>query len=156
MRGSVEVHTFLLEREIPHEFFRPEHAPREPSDLPTVLGVDPDECVRVRVFDAPDGPIVAVAPVSVEPDPELVAEAAGVAEVRRATSAAVSRVTGYSADWAPPLAHQRAVRVLVHKDLCHRDVVYAPAGERGLVLKIRGEDLCRATGGEDALLGHPA
>lgn len=45
--------------------------------------------------------------------------------------------------------------MLIDKVLCERDVVYAAGGEPGLILKLRGEDLCRASGGRVALLGHP-
>lgn len=154
MRSSVTVHTYLLEQGIPHEFFHPARPLHDVSDLPYVLGVEPEDCVRVRLYDARGGPIACILPVNMEGDLTLVAEAAGVPEARSVSSAYVSRITGFPAQWAPPLAHERPARVLIDKSLVEREVIYAPAGEPGLVLKMRAADLIETTGALPVLLGQ--
>lgn len=154
MRGSVDVHTFLLDREYPHELV---HTPRplpDPTDPAGALGLSPDEFVLVRGYESELGTIIVLVPSGIEPDPELVAEAAAVPGVKPARPGIVSRVTGYPAEWAAPVAHERRVLVLADKSIGERDVVYCWAGEPGLVLKLRTQDLLDASDAREALLGH--
>lgn len=155
MLGGVAVHRHLLDLAIPHEFFTSTRLHR-PEDMPGVLGVPPEDCVRTVLLETAGGPVAAVASLALELDPSLCAEASGEADVRRAPPGAVSAVTGYPADWVPPAAFARSVRTLVDKALPAREVLYAPGGQPQLVLKLRGEDLLRATGGTGATLGSPA
>lgn len=155
MLGGVAVRRHLLERDIPHEFFS-SPALRHAAELPAALGVSPSECVGVHVFEGAAGTIIALLPLSSEPDPLLVAEAAGEPDVRRASAATISHATGFPAEWAAPVAPASCARVLVDKTLVDRDVLYAPGGQPGLVLKIRGGDLLAAAGGTTGILGQPA
>lgn len=155
MRGSVEVNQFLLERDVAHEFFRVEHPPRFAHELPGALGLRPGEVVRVRAFEGRGGPIVVLIGFDLEPARDLVAEAARVPKVRPMGPSAVSRLTGFPADWAPPVAHERPALTLLDKHLLAHDIVYAPAGEPSLILKLRAEDLLRAADAVPALLGEP-
>ena len=154
MRGTVEVNRFLIERDIPHEFFRLEGTVHTASEIPGALGLSPGEVVAIRGFEHRKTTLLVVAGMDLDPSPELVAEAAHVPRVRVARPAAISRVTGYPAEWAPPIGHERAVTTLVDKNLLAYEVVYAPAGEPSVLLKIRSEDLVRATGATPALLGE--
>jgi prolyl-tRNA editing enzyme YbaK/EbsC (Cys-tRNA(Pro) deacylase) len=154
MRGTVEVNRYLIERDIPHEFFRLEGMIHNASEIPGALGLAPGEVVAVRGFEYRNKVLLAIAGMDLEPSLDLVAEAARVSRVRPAQPSAVSRVTGYPAEWAPPIGHERAVTTLMDKNVLTFEVVYAPAGEPSVVLKIRSEDLVRATGATPALLGE--
>lgn len=155
MRGTVEVNQFLIERDVPHEFFRLEHPLRFLYEVPGALGFEPAELVRVRAYEARGRPVCVLIGSDLEPAKDLVAEAAHVPKVRKLGPAAVSRLTGFPAEWAPPVAHERPSTMLLDKHLLALEVVYAPAGEPGVILKIRPEDLLRATGAIPVLLGEP-
>lgn len=153
MRTSVDVHTFLLDRDIPHEIY-PAPAPlRVLEDASDALGLLPAEVARVTVFSTPAGPVAAIAPADVDPDPAAVAAAVGAVVARRETPAGASRQTGYLAHWIAPVAHERKVRVVIDPALLSGEIVYTSGGEPGVLLKIRSEDIVRATDGVIAEVG---
>ena len=154
MRGTVQVNRYLIERDIPHEFFRLEGMVHTAFDIPGVLGLQPGEVVAVRGFEYRNKVLLALTGMDLEPSPDLVAEAARMPKVRASRPSAVSRITGYPAEWSPPVGHERAATILVDKNVLTHEVVYAPAGEPSVVLKIRSEDLVRATGATPVLLGE--
>jgi prolyl-tRNA editing enzyme YbaK/EbsC (Cys-tRNA(Pro) deacylase) len=54
---------------------------------------------------------------------------------------AAARVTGFPADWIPPVALDDGVQLVMDPALASLDVLYAPGGEPGLLVGIRTEDL---------------
>jgi prolyl-tRNA editing enzyme YbaK/EbsC (Cys-tRNA(Pro) deacylase) len=54
-------------------------------------------------------------------------------------------LTGYLLQFVPPVALECPATLLVDERLAGQDVVYTAAGEPGVILKVRGADLIKAT-----------
>ncbi|MGH3923619.1 MAG: hypothetical protein ACRDTT_12255, partial [Pseudonocardiaceae bacterium] len=73
MRTSVDVHNFLLERDVPHELVPVRGRLREPDRMAAVLGLPADQVGRVVVLEATKGLVAVVLPASAAPDLRRVA-----------------------------------------------------------------------------------
>jgi prolyl-tRNA editing enzyme YbaK/EbsC (Cys-tRNA(Pro) deacylase) len=146
VRTSVDVANFLVEREVPHEVFSASGRLRSPERMAAVLDLPPEEVGRVVLFEGPAGPVAAVVPCEAEPDPVLVARAAGQPSVEPADDDRAAELTGYLAESIPPVGLPKGIRLVIDPSLDRDDVVYFPGGEVRAVLKVRGRDLVRATG----------
>jgi Cys-tRNA(Pro)/Cys-tRNA(Cys) deacylase len=157
VRTSVDVHTFLIERDVPHEVFLTTGRLRSPEQLAAVLDLPQSEVGRVVVYDSPAGrPVAAVVPVGAAPDLDAVRRTAGTGPLRQAPESRASELSGYLAESIPPAGLPPLFRVVVDASL-HRDaVLYFPGGEVRSVLKVRGTDLVRATGAAVAAISAPA
>lgn len=146
MRGSIEVHRYLTEREIPHEFYRLGRPLRNLAEAPELLDLAPEAVVAVALFEARPSYVLALTPAGVETIPGAVARAAGGdRRVRAASPARVTRHTGFMRDWLPPVGHDRPSRAILDRSLADAEVLYAPGGDPGVMLVIRADDLVRAT-----------
>ena len=145
MRGSVEVHRYLVERAIPHEFYRLEHPLRRVVDAPAVLDLDPEIVVGAELFEVAGGPVLAVTPASACASTDAIASVTGHRRVRPIAKARVTTYTGFIADWLPPVGHERPSRALIDGSLLDVDVLYAAGGDPGVMLIMRSVDLLRAT-----------
>ena len=158
MRTSVDVHTFLIERDVPHEVFLTTGRLRSPEQLAAVLDLPQGEVGRVVVYDSPAGrPVAAVVPVGAVPDLDAIRRAVGTWPLRPASESRASELSGYLAESIPPAGLPASFRVVVDASL-HRDaVLYFPGGEVRAVLKVRGTDLAKATGATVAPIqrAHP-
>ena len=54
-------------------------------------------------------------------------------------------LTGYLLAFVPPVALECPTILVVDEQVAAQDVVYAAAGEPGVILKVRGADLVKAT-----------
>lgn len=156
MRTSVDVHTFLIEREIPHEVFLTTGRLRSPERLAAVLGLPQSDVARVVVFDGDVGPVAAVLPARAEPDAEALGDAVGARTLTRASDPRASELTGYLAESIPPAGLPRSFTIAMDDSLERDAVLYVPGGEVRSVLKVRGTDLVRATGAIVASIAVPA
>lgn len=145
MRGSVEVHRYLVERAIPHEFYRLDRPLRRIDEASAVLGLDPDIVVAAELFDARQGHALALTAASECASAAAIAPLLGVKRVRSMSKARVSAHTGFIADWLPPVGHERPSRAVMDASLIEADVVYAAGGDPGVMLVMRTADLLRAT-----------
>lgn len=155
MRGSVEVHRYLVERSIPHEFYRLERPLRRIDEASAVLGLQPEIVVSAELFDSPAGPILALTPASRCASAPAVARAADTIRARPMSAARTAAATGYFADWVPPVGHERPARIVIDSSLLDSDVLYASGGDTGVMLVIRSADLMRATAAVVAPLCEP-
>ncbi len=145
MRGTVEVHKYLVERAIPHEFYRLERPLRRIEEAAAVLGLDPAIVVAAKLFDSTGSLVLALTPVSTCASAADVARAVDLARVRPLSKSRTAAVTGYLPDWLPPVGHERPSRAILDEDLLGTDVVYAAGGDPGVMLILRTTDLVRAT-----------
>ena len=145
MRGTVEVHKHLVERAVPHEFYRLERPLRRIDEAAAVLGLDPSMVVAAELFDASGALVLALTPSSACASAEDVARAVGAARVRPLSKGRTGAVSGFLPDWLPPMGHERPSTVVFEEILLDADVVYAAGGDTGVMLVLRSADLARAT-----------
>src|SRR5688572_24567627 len=101
LRGTVEVHRYLVERAVPHEFYRLEHPIRRIDEAAALLALDPLIVVAAELFEAPSTHVLALTPASMCASAEAVAGASGLQRVRAASKARISAYTGFLAEWLP-------------------------------------------------------
>lgn len=152
MLGPLDVHRYLLARDVPHDIVHmPRGAPRG-CRLDEALGLPPERCVAVTLFEAPAQPpntMVAVLTASgTAGDPELVRELLATPTIGLAPEERINAVTGYAAGHVGPLLMPDEVVVLVDAALARAadTVVYTPTGDGGTVLAIRTADLLQLCG----------
>ncbi len=167
MKDALAIHRWLLAHQVHHEILRLPRSLSGAEDLPETLGVPPETCVSVAVFEAVYAfgtervtePAAAVSTVArpVAPEmPEMVASVLGAVEVRPAPAFAVNAVTDYAAGLVCPLLLPEGLTVLVDQRLFDTlradDAVYTPTGERATALRLRARDLLAMTAGKPAEL----
>jgi prolyl-tRNA editing enzyme YbaK/EbsC (Cys-tRNA(Pro) deacylase) len=145
VRGSIEVHRYLTERDIPHEFYRLERPLRRVEEAAALLDLDPTIVVSGELFEIVGGHALALLPSSSCASSLAVARAIGVPRSRPLSKVRVAAHTGFLADWLPPVGHERPSRALIDETLVDADVLYAPGGDPGVMLTLRSSDLIRAT-----------
>lgn len=145
MRGSIEVHRYLTERGIPHEFYRLDRPLRRLEEAAPLLGLKPERVVSAALFDTLRSAVLAIFPAGMRVRAGAVAKAAGEDRVRPAKAARVAESTGFIPSWMPPVGHQNTLRVVLDATVAQEEVLYAPGGDPGVMLVIRASDLVRAT-----------
>jgi prolyl-tRNA editing enzyme YbaK/EbsC (Cys-tRNA(Pro) deacylase) len=141
----VDVHNFLIERDVPHELFSTRGRLRTPDRMAAVLELPPGLVGHVVIFEGRDGPIAAVVPSDGEADPVQVRKAAREPSLTAADEPRASELTGYLPEAIPPVGLPDGFRVVIDVSLDRDEVLYFPGGEPRAVLKVRGTDLARAT-----------
>ncbi|HJV05614.1 MAG TPA: YbaK/EbsC family protein [Actinomycetota bacterium] len=151
MRTSVDVHNFLLERDVPHEFVRTRGRLREPERLAAVLGLPPNQVGKVELFEASRGRLVAaLVPAGRSADPRKVARAIPTATLQEVGPDRTTDLTEYLPEALPPVGLPNGTVAIVDRSLSDQEILYFPGGETSSVLKIRAGDLVRATSGKVA------
>lgn len=146
MRTSVDVHNFLLERDVPHEVFVVRGRLRSPRRIPALLGLPESEVGRVVLLEDEDGPVAAVFPVAAALDLPHLRSILRRPRLSPTTQERCAELTEFLPESVPPAGLPEAVRVVVDRSLARPEVLYFPGGEVRSVLKVRGTDLVRATG----------
>ncbi len=145
MRTSVDVHNYLVERDIPHEVFLARGRLRSPEQIALVLDLPQDEVGKVVIYES-DGPgVAAVLPVGCRALANRVQQAVDAPNLRRATVAQLAEITDFLPESIPPAGLPGGVAMVVDASMARDDVLYFPGGEPRAILKIRGKDLIRAT-----------
>jgi len=88
---------------------------------------------------------VVLAPADAEVDTTAVAELLGRADLAPVPPDRAPGLTGYLLPFVPPVALECPTTLVVDERVAGQDVVYASAGEPGVILKVRGADLVKAT-----------
>lgn len=146
MRTSVDVHNFLLEREIPHELVPVRGRLRSPDRVAAVLGLPPEQVARVVILEGRGRLIAVLLPSDRRPDLDRVTEVTGVAGLAEPTPERVTDLTDFLAEAVPPAGLPDGARVIMDRSLSEQEVLYFSGGETSSLLKIRPADLVRATG----------
>jgi len=156
VRTSVDVHNFLLERDVPHELVPVRGRLRDPERLAAVLGLPPEQVGRVELFEASKRRLVAVlVPAGGSVDERRLARS-----VRTATLAAIgperaTDLTEYLSEALPPVGLPDSTTVVMDRSLSDQEVLYFPGGETSLLLKIRPADLVRASEAKVVRVSQP-
>lgn len=154
MRTAVDVHTFLVEQGVAHEFFRLDRLARTLEDVASELGVTRAEFVVARVLTGRRATAVALTQLGDEIDAGAASAALG-ADVREADPAVASLLTGFPAQWIPPVAVPPGVATVVDRPLAASTVMYGTAGEPGLVVAVRVRPLVKVMGAIVARIARP-
>jgi prolyl-tRNA editing enzyme YbaK/EbsC (Cys-tRNA(Pro) deacylase) len=145
VRTSVDVHNFLVERDVPHEVFLARGRLRSPEQIALVLDLPENEVGKVVLYHAADRTVAAVVPVACRPQRSNLQRVTGLSDLRRSTHARSIELTEFLPDCTPPAGLPTHIALVVDSSLDTERVLYFPAGEPRAVLKIRGTDLIRAT-----------
>jgi prolyl-tRNA editing enzyme YbaK/EbsC (Cys-tRNA(Pro) deacylase) len=146
MRSSVDVHNYLLERDIPHELVPLVRRLPSPDRWAGALGLPPEQVGRVVLFEGPTGPVAALVRSDGSPNPSRVAEVAEAEDLAEMAPARATDVTGFLPEVIPPAGLPVEVTIVVDRPLSEQEVLYFPGGEPNSVLKIRARDLTKVTG----------
>ena len=144
MRSSIDVHNHLLADDVVHELSQLPGPLRDLSSAPGVLGLPPQAVGRPTLLADDDGCVVVLAPADAEVDTSSVAELLG-RELDPVPPDRAPGLTGYLLPFVPPVALECPATLVVDERVASQDVVYAAAGEPGVILKVRGADLVKAT-----------
>ncbi|MGH2737949.1 MAG: aminoacyl-tRNA deacylase [Actinomycetota bacterium] len=145
MRTSVDVHNHLLERDIPHELVPVRGRLRTPERTAAVLGLPPNQVARVVVLEAAKGLVAAVLPASATPDLRRLAVATPSPTLTELGPDRVAELTDFLAEAVPPVGLPEGTKVILDRTLAEQEVLYLAGGEPSTMLKIRPDDLVRAT-----------
>ncbi len=128
------------------------------SDLSAVtlarrLGADP-ACVFKTLVARGDktGVLMACIPAAAELDLKALAAASGNKHAEMAPLKDVRPLTGYVRGGCSPLGAKKAYPVFVDESAILQDSIYVSAGQRGVQLRLRPDDLLRAVQGSYAAL----
>ena len=102
-----------------------------------------EQIAKSLVFVADGDPVMCIASGSHRVDPERLAEALDVAEVRTATPAEVRAATGFSVGGVPPFGH--GLPVVLDEALLEHDTVWAAGGDGQSLFEIDPRKLVECT-----------
>lgn len=146
MRTSVDVHNFLLERDLPHELVALRGRPRGADRVAAVLDLPPQQVGRVVLYQGQAGPVAALVPAMAEAHAGRVAAAAGEASLDLIAPDRATELTGFLEEAMPPVSLPGETRYVIDRTLAEEELLYFPGGEVTRVLKVRSADLIAATG----------
>jgi prolyl-tRNA editing enzyme YbaK/EbsC (Cys-tRNA(Pro) deacylase) len=149
-RGPSDLAAYISERGIAAEI-----VPME-METPTVpaaalaLGVDASQIIKSVLFLVKDEPVLVIARGDANVDRRPVADEYGVGkkQVKLADRETVLAVTGYAAGGVPPFGHLQPLPTLVDWRIRDMDVVYGGGGDDRTLLRIKPDELARATSGK--------
>ena len=145
MRSSIDVHNHLLDDDVVHELSQLPGPLRDLSTAPAVLGLPPLAVGRPTLLADEQGAVVVLAPADAEVDTASVAELLGRLDLDPVPPDRAPGLTGYLLAFVPPVALECPSVLVVDEGVASQDVVYAAAGEPGVILKVRAADLIKAT-----------
>jgi Cys-tRNA(Pro)/Cys-tRNA(Cys) deacylase len=150
MRTSVDVHNFLLERDVPHELVPVRGRLRDPERMAAVLGLPPEQVGRVVVLEGSRSLVAVLVPAARAPDLRRVAVAVPTASLAELTADEIAERTDFLAEAVPPVGLPDGTRVIMDRTLADQEVLYFAGGEPSTMLKIRADELARASGAKVA------
>jgi prolyl-tRNA editing enzyme YbaK/EbsC (Cys-tRNA(Pro) deacylase) len=144
MRTSVDVHNYLVERDVQHELISVRGRLRSADRIAAVLDLPPMEVGKVVVYETDHGPAAALVASDRTPDPDLVRKVLKTEKLKPATASRASQLSEYLGEAIPPAGLPGSFRVVIDRPLAGTLVLYFAGGEANAILKVRGKDLVRA------------
>jgi prolyl-tRNA editing enzyme YbaK/EbsC (Cys-tRNA(Pro) deacylase) len=120
---------------------RLESSTRTVADAATAVGCQEAEIAKSIVFVADGDPVVCVASGRHRIDPQKLADALDVAEVRQAAAEEVRAATGFAIGGVPPFGHD--LPVLFDESLLEHERVWAAAGDPHSLFAVDPRELAR-------------
>ncbi|MBP2704660.1 hypothetical protein JOL79_12630 [Microbispora sp. RL4-1S] len=145
MKDALAIHRRLLAHQIHHEIVRLPRPLTCSDELPDVLGVEPESCVSVSLFEVSarrgGEPVAVISTVAAPPRAAVIGPLLRVQRVRPASSDVVNAVTDYADGLVCPLLLPEDLTVLIDErmvtGLGPDDVVHTATGERRTALRVR-------------------
>ena len=125
---------------------------RTVSDAALAVGCEESEIAKSIVFIADGDPVVCVASGRHRIDPEKLADALDVAEVRQAAADEVRAATGFAIGGVPPFGHD--LPVILDEELLKHERVWAAAGDPHSLFSVDPRELARCTSARVAAVGE--
>jgi Cys-tRNA(Pro)/Cys-tRNA(Cys) deacylase len=125
------------------------------EEVARLLDVPPEIVYKSIVITrkGPGKPILAVVPGNKEVDLKALARTVGEKKVTPATQSEAERITHLQAGGISPLALvNQGFEILIDRSILEYEAVYISGGERGLNIRLAGEDLIQLTRGKTASL----
>jgi prolyl-tRNA editing enzyme YbaK/EbsC (Cys-tRNA(Pro) deacylase) len=145
MRTSVDVHNWLVERDIPHELVPTRGRLRTPENMAAVLGIPADQAGRVVLLQGRKHLIAVLVPAASRPNLRRVARSAPTPTLVEIPPDRVTDLTEFLDEALPPVGLPTGTQIILDRSLSEQEVLYFPGGETSSLLKIRAPDLIRAT-----------
>jgi prolyl-tRNA editing enzyme YbaK/EbsC (Cys-tRNA(Pro) deacylase) len=117
---------------------------RTVGDAAHAVGCQEAEIAKSIVFIADGDPVVCIASGEHRIDPDKIAEALDVAEIRQASTAEVRAATGYAIGGVPPLGH--GLPVIFDEALLRHERIWAAAGDDHSLFCVAPRKLADGTG----------
>jgi prolyl-tRNA editing enzyme YbaK/EbsC (Cys-tRNA(Pro) deacylase) len=152
VRNSVDVHNFLVERDVQHEVVKVRGRLRSAERIASVLDLPSAQVGKVMVYETDKGPVAAIVASGTVPDPERLRKALRATEIKGTTQARASQLSEYLGEAVPPAGLPTGFKVVVDRNLTGEDVLYFAGGEASAILKLRSADLVRATAAKVAAI----
>jgi prolyl-tRNA editing enzyme YbaK/EbsC (Cys-tRNA(Pro) deacylase) len=130
---------------------RLEDTARTVKDAAVAVGVDEAEIAKSIVFVADGDPVVCVASGRHRIDPDKLAEALDVAEVRQAAADEVRAATGFAIGGVPPFGHD--LPVIFDEELLRHERVWAAGGDPHTLFAVDPRELCESIHARVAAVG---
>ena len=130
---------------------RLEKSTRTVADAATAVGCGEAEIAKSIVFVADGDPVVCVASGRHRIDPDKLADALDVAEVRQAAADEVRAATGFAIGGVPPFGHD--LPVLFDEALLDHERVWAAAGDPHSLFEVDPKRLCECIQARVVALG---
>jgi len=130
---------------------RLEASTRTVKDAALAVGCDEAEIAKSIVFVADGDPVVCVASGRHRIDPDKLADALDVAEVRQAAADEVRAATGFAIGGVPPFGHD--LPVLFDEALLEHERVWAAAGDPHSLFEVDPKRLCECIRARVVALG---
>ncbi|EPD90616.1 hypothetical protein HMPREF1486_05793 [Streptomyces sp. HPH0547] len=132
--GHVEVRTFP-------------DSTRTAAEAAAAIGCELAQIVKSLVFTADGEPVLVLMDGASRVDVDLVRDALGATEVKRADAATVRAATGYAIGGVPPFGHVTEMRVLADRGLLAHETVWGAAGTPHAVFALEPKMLIQHAGG---------
>jgi prolyl-tRNA editing enzyme YbaK/EbsC (Cys-tRNA(Pro) deacylase) len=113
------------------------------ADAAAAVGCGAGRIASCAVYVADGDPIVCIASAECEIDPDLLADALDVAEIRPASSGEIRAATGFPASGVPPLGH--GLPVVVDELLLAHATVWAACGDGHTLVELAPQRLASCT-----------
>ena len=124
---------------------------RTVQDAAVAVGCQEAEIAKSIVFVADGDPIVCVASGRHRIDPNKLADALDVAEVRQAAADEVRAATGFAIGGVPPFGHD--LPILFDESLLEHERVWAAAGDPHSLFEVDPRELARCVEARVVALG---
>jgi Cys-tRNA(Pro)/Cys-tRNA(Cys) deacylase len=153
MSKATRATTILSQEGVAFSLHSYDYDPEAPSigqAAAAALGEDPAVVFKTLMVIADGKPACVIAPSDGEVAMKKLAAALGAKAAQMMKPADAERMTGYKVGGISPFGQMRRVPVVIDESALIWDAIYINGGQRGLQLRLLGEDAARVLGAKVA------